>query len=138
MNTNFKIGNHEFVYSTVGVGERIIELPLGDYFRKKFANNIVEVGAVLSYHYSDVNHLVVDKFDKNKGCLNIDANDFDCKVKNILSISTVEHMGISEYGEINIDEKHGISFVNKVNRDAKNYLITFPFGFNKKFDELTR
>jgi len=52
-----------------------------------------------------------------------------------LSISTIEHMGTHDYGNVIIDEDYPIKFLNKVKKESKNFLITFPMNYHKKMQE---
>jgi len=127
---SFKIGSLDF-QETNSYRERSAEIPIGNYFLSRF-QDAIEVGNAL---HSKTKHTIIDKFDKSNECLNIDALDYDYTGKNVLSISTIEHMGIKQYGETQISKDHGIKFLQKIIKEAKNYLITYPPGFNKDFDK---
>jgi len=53
----------------------------------------------------------------------------------VLSISTLEHIGIDQYGNTNLSDTEAIKGLNQILTTAKNYFITIPIGFNKTFDK---
>ena len=63
---------------------------------------------------------------------------FECdfKGKNILSISTVEHVGTCDYGMS--EEKNVIDAIEKIVEEAKSFLITAPLGYNELLDDWIR
>lgn len=149
-NARKKMGNRKFPYKgvptpyffhrcTVYGNERIIEIPIA----KKFIDtheDILEVGNVLS-HYFPVSHPVVDKYEKDSypGLVNDDICDFEPgkKYKNILSISTMEHVGFDE------PEKDSTKFYRALKKikdllDGGTFLMTVPWGYNPSVDEFIR
>ena len=134
----FRIDNVSFEYCTSAYNraesnERIVEVALGIWFLHCFPDTI-EIGAVMP-HYGCFNHIVIDLCEHGKGILNIDASDYDYKGKDILCISTVEHVGRLEFGNKKEDKTKAIHLINKINREALYYLITFPLGWNRLLEE---
>lgn len=130
-------------YNSIRENERIVEIPIGKYFYDKYKNdNFVELGAVLNYYY-DSNHIVYDKYDPHKNCTRLDFTDnkIDFKNMSVLSISTLEHVGFNDYGKQNgrysIDNWcKGYFIIKNIIENSKNYLITFPIGYNIVLDGL--
>jgi hypothetical protein len=58
--------------------------------------------------------------------------DIDLSMKNVISISTIEHIGTGDYN-MPINE-NCIEALDKILKESKNCLITIPIGFNKILD----
>ena len=114
-------GHHR--YNSPQTNERNIELPLAKYFIWKYRNHITEIGAVTPYYYA-TNHIIIDMNDTHP-LVNFreDARGFDYTNRNILSISTLEHI------------EKGYELFKRIIETANNYLITIPVNFNKPFDK---
>lgn len=111
--------------------ERSVEVALGRWFLSKFESNILEVGAVMPYYGSE-SHKIIDLADEHPKSEKINALGYDYKDKNVLSISTIEHMMVKEYN--NGSDKDSITFLNEVIASAPNYLITWGVGYNQFLD----
>ncbi|MFH1456740.1 MAG: hypothetical protein ABIF17_01340 [Patescibacteria group bacterium] len=118
--------------------ERAVEIPIFlpkvlDYNGKK----ILEVGNVLS-HYTYFDHDIVDKYEKAKGVLNEDAAFFKSSKKYdlIISISTLEHIGVDETKKE--PKKSLVAIKNLIDNLSigGELLVSFPIGYNKVLDEL--
>ncbi len=141
INTNFfRIGHltieyHRGDYNSARTNERSIEVPIGQWFIKKmnsgFNHGVVEVGAVLC-HYGCNDHPIIDLTEKGDKIINANALDYDYIDKNVVSLSTIEHMMKREYN--NGSDKDSIDFLNKVIREASNFLISFPVDYNEFLD----
>ena len=118
-------------YNEPARNERNIELPLAFWFIENFPNDLVEIGEVTPF-YVNPEHPVYDlsaELEERKR----DLFDVDCAGKNVLSISTVEHVGFGDYG--NTPEPHkAIEAVKHLKKKAKKYLITFPVGYNRELE----
>lgn len=113
--------------------ERTVELSVADFWLNKISNPW-EVGAVTPYYWLDRCKVIIDPADKHP-CVNIRKSlmDVDLTNKKILSISTIEHVGLCEYG---LTEKvNAVSALLHIIDNAKNYLITFPYGYNALLDD---
>lgn len=114
--------------------ERAVELALA----KEWLGNkeqYTEVGAVTPY-YPDIYtpHDVIDPTDPHD-LVNIKKSMFETNLtnENILCISTIEHIGMDDYG---LKQKEtSVDAFNKIIKESKNCLITFPLGYNKILDE---
>jgi hypothetical protein len=133
--TTFKYFDHS--YNNTKFNERCVEIPLGFYFLNTFdVNSIIEIGAVMPYYSNNIVHKVYDIIDPYDKCIRDDLTkiNFSFNDINVLSISTIEHIGKGDYG-LDVDNESGITFLKKIIQESKNYLITFPWGYNKNFDE---
>lgn len=137
----FKINQIEFEYfdhsynSTI-TNERCVEVPLGFYFLDKFdRNKIIEIGAVTPYYTNCVYHKVYDVYDPydKSDRTDLTESDFSFDGYNVLSISTIEHIGFGDYG-LPKDDFKALKFLKRIINESRNYLITFPWGYNKIFD----
>ena len=138
----FKIHNILFEYfyhsyNDTKNNERCVEIPFGFYFLNKFKfDTVIEIGAVMPYYSDIVLHKIYDIIDPYDKCIRDDLTkiNFSFNDLNVLSISTIEHIGKGDYG-LDVDDDSGINFLKKIINESKNYLITFPWGYNKNFDE---
>lgn len=114
-----------------GRTERTVELSLANYWLDK-VNSVCEVGAVTPYYWPGRVQEVVDPFDTHE-LVTSHNSLFDCDFtgKNVLSMSTVEHIGSGEY----LEQKTTIDALMKIVPECKTCLITAPIGYNKDFDE---
>jgi hypothetical protein len=111
--------------------ERSIEVAIGRWFLDKFGDTTLEVGAVIPY-YGRENHEIADLADLHPKSKKLNALDIDYAGRNVLSISTIEHMMTKEYG--NGSDQDSITFLNKVLTNASSYLITWGLGYNPFLD----
>jgi hypothetical protein len=108
--------------------ERVVEIPLLQYFLKQYPET-VEIGCVSPY-YQKVNHKIYDLTDTHQSCCIKNAKNLDIVGKNIVSISTIEHFDVDNYN-ISIEERtSSMNYILKVIKEASNYLITIPIGYN--------
>lgn len=112
--------------------ERSVEVPIAKWFVDKFNNEAVEIGAVLC-HYGYNKHTIIDLTEKHPNVININALDFNYKDKNVVSISTIEHMSQREYG--NGSNNDAANLIEKVINESKNYLLEFPVCYNEFLDD---
>jgi hypothetical protein len=119
-------------YNKTWKNERAIEIPIFlNYLKGNKGENVLEVGNVLN-HYISVKHPVLDKYEFNSGVINEDVESFspDKNFDLIVSISTMEHVGIDDRPQD----------LNKAGRSLKNLqkyltsngklLISFPANYN--------
>lgn len=118
-------------YNETWSNERYIEISLGIYFLNKFNFECVETGAVMP-HYGYISNVVIDPFDDYKDAKKINALDYSYYKQNVLSISTIEHCKCDEYNNRSNDDS--ILLLHKIINESKNYLITWPIGYNKYLD----
>ena len=139
MNNHFTIGKLSLRYcreffNEAYSNERSVEVALGRWFLGRF-DPIIEVGAVLPYYGND-KHEIVDLTDTHPASRKADGLRLDYKGRNVLSISTVEHMNGKEFG--NQSDEDCVTFLKKVVAEADNYLITWGVGYNPVLDRFVR
>lgn len=124
--------------------ERAVEIPVARKIVEKYrADRILEVGNVLS-HYFHVNHDIVDKYEKADGVINQDVVDFrpPKKYDLIVSISTLEHVGVDEGEELASREPtkilRAIENLKTLLASRGKIVITLPSGYTPELDKLLK
>lgn len=127
-------------YNMTWANERSVEIPIiNDYLSHYESKGVLEIGNVLS-HYGDVNHTVLDKFERGKGIINEDILNFVAteKFELIVSISTFEHIGFDD--DMNDDSGvkilHAIDASRKLLAENGRLVLTLPIGYNPSLDRL--
>jgi hypothetical protein len=144
----------------VNEGERAVEIPIVAewYGDLKEPWDIVEVGAVTPYWYDPnvpyrralkvlpnadaaiVPHRVLDPYDPYIKAERVDAVGFDFTGLTVLSISTLEHIGVDEshYGGSGA-QKHrpeeAAETLHSIIVNSSHYCLTWPVGFNRELDK---
>lgn len=113
--------------------ERSIELSIATDWIEKH-DNIIEIGAVTPYYINSPHiRMIVDPTDKHRAVTHQSSLfELQLKEQNVLSISTVEHIGTGDYGFH--EAKSSIDALNKIRKEAASYLITVPLGYNPLLD----
>lgn len=123
------------------IGERTIEIPIARLWLDRIfaadSPRIVEVGAVMPY-YGQAPWAVIDPYDPHPACERIDALDYDYRGKYVLSISTIEHIGMVEYGNTVRDDKKAARCFERIVQQSAGYLISWPIGHNAELDAYAR
>lgn len=114
--------------------ERSVELSLAKEYADKCSGPVTEIGAVTPYYFLH-NKIteIMDPTDSHKCVTRKSIFDCDLKGKNILSISTVEHIGTSDYGMC--ESETSVDAVKKILNEADSCLITAPLGYNHLLDK---
>lgn len=121
------------------IGERTIEIPISNKWLSYYSDtDIVEIGAVIPYYNSHITHEVIDLYDAYDKSIRIDAADASYKNKCVLSISTLEHIGMLDYGNTEFDDEKATLVLKKILTEADNYLISWPIGYNRTLDNTLR
>jgi hypothetical protein len=124
-------------YNTTWKNERAVEIPVVWEIVKNCRGKILEVGNVLS-HYHHFSHDVVDKYEKAKGVINQDIVDFNPaqRYDMIVSISTIEHIGLDETPK---EPEKVLRAIEHLNSDCLApggiMVITAPLGHNPELDK---
>lgn len=121
-------------YTNTRMTERSVELALAEEYLHNCKNDVIEVGAVTPYYFFDKKIIeIVDPTDLHER-VNARKSLFECDFegKNVLSISTIEHVGTHDYG-MN-EEKNVIDALTKITSEAASCLITAPLGYNVLLD----
>jgi len=126
-------------YNKTWKNERAIEIPIALEYLSRYQNKkILEIGNVLN-HYLNVNHVVIDKYEIFPGVINKDIENIclNDKFDLIISISTIEHIGLDDYPK---DPEKAIRTLKKLKKKFLKkdgiILISFPFGYNEKISEM--
>jgi hypothetical protein len=120
-------------YNSPHSNERKVELPIVFWFVEKYKDNLIELGEV-SCFYRDANHPIYDLRSEKPTTTVMDICDVDYEGKNVVSVSTIEHVGNGDYGYPKDPEKV-LNLLQKIMKQSKNYLLTFPVGFNRKLEK---
>jgi SAM-dependent methyltransferase len=126
-------------YNYTWRNERIVEIPIiKKIIEKNSGKRILELGNVTS-HYFNVNHTILDKYEKAVGVINKDVVDYKTTKKYdlIVSISTLEHVGWDENGDYKKILK-AISNLKKLLSKNGQIIFTHPLGYNFFMDEFLR
>jgi hypothetical protein len=129
-------------YNRTWGNERTAEIPIVWEIMKKYrGKRILEVGNVLS-HYFHVNHDIVDKYEKADGVINQDIVVFrpSKKYDLVVSISTLEHVGVNEEWTSTEPKKilRAIENIKTLLASRGKIIITLPVGYTPELDELLK
>jgi len=129
--------------------ERIVELKISmDYYEQLWGegkkNSIVEIGNVLGF-YGYCEHECIDKFASLPDISpagevkNIDALDFDFTNRDVISVSTIEHIGTTDYNNPTANEgEDAVKVLQKIEKESNSYFLTFGPNYNKPLDEYVK
>lgn len=134
---SFQGQNYEYFdhpYNNTRINERTVEIPISLNFLNQFKDDMIEIGCVTPYYFES-NHEVFDLADNHPRAKHDDAVSLDYKNKNVLSISTIEHIGRSDYGIQEKEKNSAIDLCKKIISESLNYFITWPLGYNKILDD---
>jgi hypothetical protein len=136
---NVKLDYFYNKYNKTWKNERALEVPIGRYYLNKYPyNNVLEIGNVLK-HYYKVKHDILDKYEYTEGILNEDVLSFKPKKKYdlILSISTMEHVGIDDIPSEPEKAVRGLINLQKNCLSSKGLMvITIPTNYNTALNKL--
>lgn len=106
--------------------ERTVELPIAmRWLDSADPANVVEIGAVTPYYWPRRVARVVDPADA-KATEKASLFDVDLTGRDVLSISTIEHVGEGRYGFL--DAHTPLDALQKIAGEARSLLITLPCG----------
>lgn len=152
MSNHFQINSLSFRYARYAhneawANERSVEVALGEWFLDQYPGiagfdhigsngvrnsligrqPVLEVGAVMPYYGRDT-HETIDLADDHPKSRKANAIGYDYTGRNVLSISTLEHMHRTEYA--NGSDLDGVTCLKQIVSAANRYLITFPTQYN--------
>jgi len=119
--------------------ERAIEIPLAvDFLSNQVKGGpVLELGCVLPYYILKAkNHRVCDLMDghpENEKCDIRRLTDEDLAT-NVISISTLEHIGKADYGIEAKGDAESVCVLKRILGHAKKCFLTFPLGHNAELD----
>ena len=116
--------------------ERTVELALADaWLEGRDCRRVVEIGAVTPYYWPNRVMKVIDPFDPHplvsQRC---SLFDIDLRGRDVLSISTFEHIGTTDYGSGEKPNKV-IAALDKLLSEGESFLVTAPLGYNRLLDQ---
>jgi len=95
---------------------------------------VIEIGAVTPYYWPRRVPQVIDPFDPHPLVTTRKSLfDIDLSGGSVLSISTLEHVGVNDYG-LTVDHALVEKAFRKVFRESPSFLVTVPFGYNETMD----
>jgi hypothetical protein len=124
-------------YKSARTTERSVELALAFRWLQLISGPVIEVGAVTPYYTDKRTELtkidrVIDPTDPHPAITDRwSLFEYDFCGKNVLSISTLEHVGMGDYG---LPEEDCIAACEKLVRDSASCFVTVPLGYNPKLD----
>ena len=132
-------------YNVTWRNERMIEIPILKHVLQETDGDVLEVGNVTS-HYFEVNHDIVDKYERANGVATQDVTEIDTPKRYdlIISISTLEHVGWDENPDhsqlVNDPEKilKAIAKLRDLLKPNGKIVITVPLGYNPHLDNLLK
>lgn len=151
-NSTFTIGSVGMAYERAFFNEayrneRSLEVALGRWFLRqhpgtpialtsmppqfKTLDAVIEVGAVMCY-YGETAHEVTDLTDPHPINRKVDALTLDYTGRNVLCVSTVEHLNGREFG--NQSDEDSITLLKRIASQAARYVITWGIGYNATLD----
>jgi len=126
------------LYNSTWANERAVEVPI---FQKILATartkKVLEIGNVLS-HYQPIEHAVLDKYEVAPGVINQDLVNFSPKRKFdlILSISTLEHIGVDEEPRQPKKATRALKRIKTLLAMQGVAYVSIPLGYNPVLDQL--
>jgi hypothetical protein len=113
--------------------ERTVELALADFWLEK-VSNAWEIGAVTPYYWNGRIKEIIDPSDNHPNVTQrCSLFDVDFSDQNVISISTLEHVGENFYG-LN-EEATPAKAIKKIVKESNLMLATCPIGWNKQLDD---
>ncbi len=125
-----------FVHPFILDNERTVEIPIALAAVERHRNGrILEVGHVLSA-YTTFPHVILDKYERGQGVLNVDVVDFkpDHPFDLIVSISTIEHVGWDELDRDSTKPIRAIAQMRQWLAPEGELVVTMPLGYNPHVD----
>lgn len=138
----FRFNNKEYDYfyhnyNETWKKERIVEIPvIWEIVQKYQEKDILEVGNVLS-HYFSFTHDIVDKCEVAPNVINQDVVEYkpNKKYDLIISISTIEHVGIEIEPKEPYKAQESIEHLKNLLSNNGKLVITIPIGQHEILDK---
>lgn len=130
---------YEYMFHPYGAtltSERIVEVPIAlEALRAHAGGRVLEIGNVLN-HYAKCDHIVIDKYEKSDGCINLDILDYRPShgFDFIVSVSTVEHIGWNKYEREPEKAVLALEHMKRLLAPSGRMLVTIPLGYNQPLD----
>ena len=124
-------------YNATYWNERAVEVPIvWEIVKSHDGKRILEIGNVLSHYYA-VHHTIVDKYEISPRVINEDVVALRLEGKKydlIISISTLEHVGLDEDSREALKPLRAIENLRQVLADGGMIVVTIPMGHNPHLD----
>ncbi len=127
-------------YNNTWKNERSVEIPIiMEYIKECDNKEILEVGNVLS-HYFRINHDIVDKHEKADIVINQDIVGYHPSKRYdlIISISTLEHVGLDETPPNPKRFLVAIANLKSILKPKGKIIMTLPIGFNQGINDILK
>lgn len=130
-------------YNTTALNERAVELAMAQQFLIMRHNwegrlgEVLEVGNVLSHYEGSIalpSRRIVDRFEVAPGVENIDVFDIEGAYDTIVSISTIEHVGVDDGRDDPIFGVEALIHLRRLLAPGGRFFCTFPTGWNRLLD----
>jgi len=117
--------------------ERAVEVPLAEAFLDRTDGPVLEVGNVLA-RYGRSGHVVVDKYERKPGVLNVDVVDYVTPQRfgAIVALSTLEHVGWDEEARNPAKIPRAVQHLISLLMPSGRMLVTCPLSYNPHLDAL--
>jgi hypothetical protein len=137
---NKKINYENSFYNTSFFNERSVEIPLIKELLNNYdTSNFLEIGNVLMHYNFIKSRDIVDKYEVSEEVLNFDIEDYrDKKYSLIVSISTLEHVGLDAGEEIIDNQKLQRCVSNIIENlliEKGVFIVTLPVNYNQNVDK---
>lgn len=120
---------------TTFLNERTVEVPIvAAALATHPPGRLLEVGNVLNYYRAAGPHMVVDKYEVAPGVINADVVDVRGAFDTIVSISTLEHVGLDEPLLDPDKPRRAIAHLRSLLAQDGRFICTFPMGYNHALD----
>lgn len=124
-------------YNLTWLNERAVEVPLADAaLARRSGGSVLELGNVLA-HYGRGGHEVVDKYEQAPGVRNVDVLDLPDDGRRwdaIVSISTVEHVGVDDDTHDAARAVRALRLLADRVAPGGELLVTVPVDYNPALD----
>lgn len=122
--------------------ERAVEVPIAlrAVSFTALSARVLEVGNVLTQYARTLpaNYTVVDKYEDGPGLVRADVLDIDGTFDLIVSVSTIEHVGLDETSRDWTKARAAIHHLVSLLAPGGLLLVTWPLGYNRDLDDALR
>ena len=131
-------------YSCTWSNERAVEIPIFKRILLEALDKdqrILEIGRVFNHYLKNNGRwTVLDKYEFNPDTLNEDIVDYKVaferdKYDLIISVSTMEHVGFEEDGDLGKVDRAIDNILNNVLSEDGLFIFSVPLGYNPSLDE---
>lgn len=125
-------------YNWTWLNERAVEVALAERaLAARPGARVLEVGNVLA-HYRPVTHDVVDKYERAPGVRNADVLDLAGRYDLVVSVSTLEHVGLDEDVRDPGKPVRAVRRLRELLAPGGRLWVTLPVAYNPDLDAAVR